>query len=105
MGLSYEWTENEPPLAPDPLVDYPWIEFDVLEAAQGTLAGAVEARSRCLWTFQRGAGKTPLDDAVAAEVQATWAGALWMRRPIRRQLGAQLLTGFEPVTSLAVQAR
>jgi hypothetical protein len=35
----------------------------------------------------------PLDQVVAAEQQATWAGALWLRTPIRKQLGAQMLLG------------
>ncbi len=92
-GLHYEWSENESPLAPDPLVDYPWIKFDTLSAAQATFSAAVESKGRRLWTTQWRAGRTPLDDVVGAEVQATWAGALWLRRPIRKQLGAQLLTG------------
>jgi hypothetical protein len=93
VGLPYKWSENEAPTLPDPLVDYPWIYRDSLSAAQDTLAAAVEMRSRRLWTFQWRVGRTPLDEAIGAEVQATWAGALWMRRSIRKQLGAQLLTG------------
>ncbi len=93
VGLGIEWSEEEPERAPDPLVEYPWIEVDAQRAAQATLSAIVESRSRRVWTFQWGMGRTPLDDVVSAEVQATWAGALWMRRTIRKQLGAQLLSG------------
>lgn len=93
VGLRSELAHDEPTLAADPLVEYSWIKADSLQAAQASLAAAVEARSRRVWTYQWGGGRTPLDDAVAAEVQATWAGALWLRRPIRKQLGAQLLSG------------
>lgn len=93
VGLPYEWKEFQTPPPADPLVDYPWIEYASLSAARGSFAAAVDARSRRLWTFHWRAGRTPLDEAVSAEIQATWAGALWLRRPLRKQLGAQLLTG------------
>jgi hypothetical protein len=92
-GLPHELSEQYPLLPPDPLVDYPWIRYETLAAAQATLSGAVETHSQRLWTVRWRAGRTSVDDVVSAEVQASWAGALWLRRPIRKQLGAQLLTG------------
>lgn len=92
-GLPYEWSTEEPAPDSDPLVEYPWIESALQRAAQNTLAAQVEASGRGVWTHHFSFGRTPLDDALSADVQATWAGALWMRRPIRKQLGAQLLSG------------
>lgn len=92
-GLRSEWEDGAEILAEDQLVDYPWISFEALQSAQETLSSLVEARAKRLWSFQWGFGKTPLDDIVAAEQQASWAGALWKLRPIRQQLGAQLLGG------------
>jgi hypothetical protein len=95
-GLAYEGPlpGTEEPLRPDdPLVDYDWIERTAAAAARQALDLAVDQRSRHLWTWQIGSGRTPLDEAVSAEVQATWAGALWIRRKLRKQLGAQLLAG------------
>ncbi len=86
--------EEGRPFPPDPLIDYPWIHYVALDAAQSGMNGEVERNAERLWTwtFQFG-GRTPLEQAVSAEVQATWAGALWLRRPLRCQLGAQLLNG------------
>lgn len=92
-GLPFEWSDAEHHFPPDPLVEYPWIEYDALAAAQSALSTAVEAQARGLWTVTWRTGTTPLNEVVGAEVQATWAGALWLRRPIRKQLGAQLLMG------------
>jgi hypothetical protein len=91
--LKYEWLTEEPIPDPDPLVEYPWIEAMAQRAAQSALESQVEASGRGVWTNHFRMGRTPIDHAVSAEVQATWAGALWMRRPIRKQLGALLLGG------------
>lgn len=79
--------------ASDPLVTLPWLDSLRLAAASGALVKEVESQSQGAWTVTMGFGQSPLDEVVAAEVQATWAGALWVRREIRKQLGAQLLTG------------
>lgn len=92
-GLEYRWSAEEPIPDPDPLVEYPWIEMTAQRAAQSALEAQAEASGRGVWTNHFRMGRTPIDDAVSAEVQATWAGALWMRRPIRKQLGALLLSG------------
>lgn len=82
------------PFGPDPLVDYPWIVYAALDAAQAGMNDEVERNAERLWSWKlRFGGTTPLDQVVSAEVQATWAGALWLRRPLRLQLGAQLLNG------------
>jgi hypothetical protein len=92
-GLQYEWSADESIPAPDPLTEYSWIEATAQRAVQAALESQVEASGRGVWTSHFRMGRTPIDDAVSAEVQATWAGALWIRRPIRKQLGALLLSG------------
>jgi hypothetical protein len=81
------------PARADDLVNLPWIDDLRLAAASGTLSDDIESRARGAWSFTMGFGQTRLDEAIAAEVQATWIGALWVRRGVRKQLGAQLLGG------------
>jgi hypothetical protein len=78
-------------LPSDPLVALPWITETAHTAAERHLADLVRDRARGPWSSSLRIGRGPLDDAVAAELQATWCGALWHRRELRRQLGAQLL--------------
>lgn len=87
------WGDDAEPLPPDALVDYPWIEELALSAAQEALDQDLEERVRGVWSYTFRAGRTPLDQVVAAEIQCTWAGALWLRRPLRKQLAVHLLTG------------
>jgi hypothetical protein len=88
------YPDEERPFRQDPLVDYPWIHYAALDAAKSALKSGVERSAERIWTWRlQFGGTTPLDDAVSAEVQATWAGALWLRRGIRLQVGAQLLDG------------
>lgn len=93
-GIRVETSDPNLSVPPDPLVQYPWIVGDSLDAAQRALTKVAEESARKLWTstIQIG-GNSPVDAAGLAEIQATWAGALWLRRPIRKQVGAQLLTG------------
>jgi hypothetical protein len=81
---------------PDPLVDYPWIDGTALEAAQAELIEIVKTRARNPWSWSIRMGRTNVDVAVSAELQATWAGALWLRDQIRKQLAAMLLTQAAP---------
>jgi hypothetical protein len=90
---SVQWGEEEEPADADELVTYPWITEIAWKAARSALHDEVEARSRDHWSYTFRAGRTPLDEVITAEIQATWAGALWIRRAIRQQLGAQLLRG------------
>jgi hypothetical protein len=92
-GLHHDWSTDESIPAPDPLTEYSWIEATAQRAVRSALESQVEASGRGVWTSHFRMGRTPIDDAVSAEVQATWAGALWIRRPIRKQLGALLLSG------------
>jgi hypothetical protein len=93
--LQTDLTEADfkPPARSDPLVDYNWIDDLALAAARHDLQQLAEDRARSPWGWSFRSGRTPLDELVAAEQQATWAGALWKRPTLRRQLGAQMLVG------------
>jgi hypothetical protein len=79
---------------PDDLVDLPWIDDAALAAARAGLDEELERASERMWSWTlRFGGTTPVAQAASAEIQATWAGALWLRRSLRRQLGAHLLGG------------
>jgi hypothetical protein len=80
------------PAESDPLVDYPWIDDLALSAARAEVTEFVKTRASSPWSWSIRSGRTPLDEVVAAERQATWAGALWLRNPIRQQLAAQMLS-------------
>jgi hypothetical protein len=75
----------------DLLVDYPWIDDLALGSARAELNSALKARAASPWSWTIHSGQTPLDQALASVRQITWAGALWLRDPARRQLAAQML--------------
>lgn len=85
---------NSPPRDPnDELVWPTQVEQLLLSSATGDLAQSVEDRFGGTWRFTIRMGITPLDRATTADTQATWIGAPWLRRSIRKQIGAQLLSG------------
>jgi hypothetical protein len=77
----------------DDITHYDWIDATALGAAQTDLEQRLADAARNPWSFVMRSGQTPIDSILAAELQATWAGALWKRRNIRKQVGAQLLLG------------
>ena len=76
---------------PDLLVEYSWIDDLALGSARSELNGALKARAASPWSWTIHGGQTPLDQILAAFRQVTWAGALWLREPVRRQFAAQML--------------
>jgi hypothetical protein len=78
---------------PDPLVEYAWIEEELAKGARETLTREVRERAASPWSTTLRFGKRPVDQALAAEQQALWAGALWLLSDVRVQLGAELLLG------------
>lgn len=76
----------------DPLVDLDWIDWHSLESARETLDKTVDRLARSAWTetVQIGGG-SPLEEGIAAELASTWAGAIWLRRPIQKQLAQEVL--------------
>lgn len=64
-----------------------------LKSATRAAEQSVEDQMQGVWGYTIRMGITPLNDLESAEAQARWLGAPWLRRPIRKQLGAQLLTG------------
>lgn len=79
----------------DPMLGYEWIDELALGSARAELTDLLKSRARSPWTSSMHFGSTNVDTLMAAERQATWAGALWMRDSIRAQLGAQILTSSD----------
>lgn len=77
----------------DDWVDAPWIEGLAANAARKALTEFVTGTARSPWSRRLRFGSTEVDEIAAAELQATWAGTVWLLPRIRLQLGAQLLAG------------
>jgi hypothetical protein len=85
----------------DVLVDYPWIDDLALGSAQAELNSVLKARAASPWSWTIHFGRTPIDQALAAVRQVTWAGALWLRDSVRQQMAAQMLAaGGDPYQTL-----
>jgi hypothetical protein len=82
------WTRD-----PDPLTEYRWISDKAAGAAEKALATGVEEAAKAPWLLSFSIGATPLNQPVAAEMQARWAGAIWLRNEMQTQLAAHLLRG------------
>lgn len=88
---------DQAPTDPDPLVDYSWIDDLATRSARSELVELLKAQAQNPWNWSiRMGGHTNADVTVSAELQATWAGALWLRDPIRKQIAAQLLAQPSP---------
>lgn len=81
------------PTPPDPLVDYPWIVSRSEEGLHKTVVESTTASSASPWSITLRFGRGSLDDLLAADMQTTWTGALWLRNGIRLSLAAVLLNG------------
>ena len=79
--------------ADDHLVDYPWIDAASLHSTRNFLGEIVKEKARTPWSRRMHIGRTPVDETIAAELQASWAGALWMLGDLRRAVGATILLG------------
>lgn len=79
--------------AQDPLVFPEQIESLQLQSATQALTQEVEDRISGAWRETIRIGNRPLAALDSAEAQARWIGLPWLRRPIQKQLGAQLLGG------------
>ena len=65
-----------------------WIDGAALSSARDHLAQALVSRAQDPWRSTIRIGGGPLGELVAADLQASWCGALWQRRRIRHQLAA-----------------
>ncbi len=77
----------------DPLTEYQWIYDKAAGAAIKTLTQSVEEMARSPWLLSFTIGGAPLNQPSAAEIQARWAGAIWLRTELQTQLAAHLLQG------------
>jgi len=77
----------------DPLVEQRSISSLLGGAAQEALRKEVEEEGRSPWTLSFSVGDTALREPYAAEMQARWAGAIWLRAEVQTQLAVHLLRG------------
>jgi hypothetical protein len=77
----------------DPLISLPWVREEAHAGAHEALVLGAEDRLEGTWSWTIRTGRTPLDRMIAADVQATWAGAFWLRGWMRRAMGAHMLAG------------
>jgi hypothetical protein len=73
------------------LIDYPWIVWPALESARTSIADGFLARARHRRTATIHIGPPRSNRIFALHLQAEWAGALWLLRPLRQQLASQVI--------------
>lgn len=78
---------------PDELTEYRWIREKATDAALKALVKNVEEMARSPWLLSFTVGGAPLNQPSTAELQARWAGAIWLRAELQTQLAAHLLQG------------
>jgi hypothetical protein len=81
------------PRPSDPLVDYPWIRNRAHRGTHRSLIEVVKSAAQDPWSITLAWGRTALDDVLAAEMQASWAGAIWLQTEVRLELAALLFAG------------
>jgi hypothetical protein len=74
------------------LLDYTWITWPAADSARTALLSGFVTRARRAGSSTIYIGAPREDRVLAAHLQAEWAGALWLVRPLRQQLAAEILT-------------
>jgi hypothetical protein len=87
-----EWPQGWPN-EQDPLTEYRWIGDKNAAAAKKIVTTTVEEKAKSPWTLSFSVGEASLNEPFAAEMQARWAGAIWLRSETQLQLAAHLLSG------------
>jgi hypothetical protein len=82
---------SDAPLPPDPLTDYAWIGGLAEEADARRLRAAVVEAASSPWNISFGFGATTTDEVVTALLQAEWAGAIWLRSQLQKQVATHVL--------------
>jgi hypothetical protein len=77
----------------DPLTEQRAITGLLGEAAQDALRMDVESAARAPWLLSFSIGADGGREVYAAEMQARWAGAIWLRSEVQTQLAVYLLRG------------
>jgi hypothetical protein len=78
---------------PDSLTEQPAITGLLGEAARDALRMDVESAARGPWLLSFSVGAGEGREVYAAEMQARWAGAIWLRGDVQTQLAVYLLRG------------
>jgi hypothetical protein len=94
----------ESPLRTDKLVDYPWIRSRAYASARRALGDYLEEQVRSPWSVNLGFGLTAAEQAVLAQMEASWAGALWLRSDLRTLAGSLLLVSGRQAADVAYGA-
>jgi hypothetical protein len=92
-GIDREDVFTEPEGPDDPLLFPQSLTELRLRSLSSALIQATEDGFGGTWSYTMRMGLTPLDEIYAADLEATWRGLAWLRRSIRKQIGAQLLAG------------
>lgn len=79
--------------AADPLTEQRAITGLLGEAARDALRMDVESAARAPWLLSFSIGADGGREVYAAEMQARWAGAIWLRADVQTQLAVYLLRG------------
>ena len=90
-ALRGEMESVAPPPDVDPLSEFPWIWEQSSRAARDAVRKEAESAVASPWRRSIHFGSTPVDDAMAAVLQAEWAGALWLLPALRHQHAAMTL--------------
>jgi hypothetical protein len=81
------------PAIVEPLTEQRSITSMLGDVACDALKKEIEERGRSPWLLSFSIGNTPLRQPYAAEMQARWAGAIWLRSEVQTQLSVHLLRG------------
>jgi hypothetical protein len=85
-------------------IGYPWIQdrlhYAALDSLENRLKASIKSPWTRTWTFG-GAGIVEGLDITAAELQASWAGALWLMPEIRRAHAAMVLERSQQPSDVA----
>jgi hypothetical protein len=77
----------------EPLTEQRSITSLLGDVASDALKKEIEERGRSPWLLSFSIGSMPLRQPYAAEMQARWAGAIWLRSEVQTQLAVHLLRG------------
>ncbi|MDQ6617416.1 MAG: hypothetical protein M3083_22380 [Actinomycetota bacterium] len=77
------------------LVTLPWVSDVAAVGTRGVVLRQVRARAMNPWSRTIRFGPDEVNPSTSAEVQAEWAGAVWLLPDLREQLGAQMLLSAE----------
>src|SRR5437016_8088293 len=79
----------------DDLVELPWIDELASRGMRATVSDLVRSMAADPWSFRIRFTQGEFIEPAASELQALWAGAVWLLPTVRQQFGAQMLLKVE----------